>query len=450
MLEEYQKHNLFKDNIGRFESADPQLAPLRSLKLVHPMNWWSDVDWEKPGILILTGGRQIGKSTSTKLLIAHVLREKLFSASSIFYLPCDQIFDAGHLSRVVRFFLDAQESSHNRFLLIIDEITFVPEWDRVIKALADEGWFRRGFCVLTGSDSVILHESAMRFPGRRGTAAQVDFHLLPLSFHDFVGLVRPAVLREPAQHVDELFLLFQQYLQCGGFLRAINELHTGGEISAATYATFEQWIRGDCLKRRKNEVHLLALLHALLAIGVSQNTYSGLTERVGSMSKETLLDYCRLLERMDVLFTLQAFDQNSRRGFPKKARKFHFCDPFIRTTIARWLAREGFAVPTLDEAMHVEACVAAQYHRRLPSYYLKAVGEVDLVVVHDKKFLPIEVKWTRGLRPNDLSQLGKYSNAIVLTKQRDESVIDGIRAIPLPRFLVEYDTAEMLQSLIRP
>ncbi|MBI2346551.1 MAG: ATP-binding protein [Deltaproteobacteria bacterium] len=445
MLDEYIRHNLFLDGLERFTMEDPQLALLQDISYVHPLDWWMAIDWAKPGIIILTGGRQIGKSTSLKLCIKHVLQDRAFSPSTIFYLPCDQIIDATHLNRVLRLFLDAMIMPTPRFLLIIDEVTFVTDWDRVIKALADEGWFRHGFCILTGSDSVILQEATVRFPGRRGNAARVDFHLLPLSFREYVALIQPHILSAPSEQTETLFALFQQYLQCGGYLRAINELHQHGEIGAATHMTFEQWIRGDCLKRGKSEPHLLSLLHALLAVGVSQVTYSGLTERVGSMSKETLLDYCRLLERMDVLFTLQAFDQNTRQGFPKKARKFHFCDPFIRTTVARWLAREGLASTPIDEATLVEATVAAQFHRRLPCYYIKAAGEVDLVLVVGKTFLPIEVKWSRTLRPNDFAQLRKYSPAVILSKQPAVGTIEDTPSIPLPLFLLEHHSAEAVR-----
>ena len=51
-----------------------------------------------------------------------------------------------------------------------------------LKALADEGAVQSGLCLLTGSDSAILKEATMRFPGRRGNAAITDFHLYPLTF----------------------------------------------------------------------------------------------------------------------------------------------------------------------------------------------------------------------------------------------------------------------------
>lgn len=436
MLDEYKIHNQFWNDRERFLKEDPHLSFLQHLAYVHPLDWWKNIDWKEPGILILTGGRQIGKTTSLKLLTKHILQKSLFHQRSIFYFPCDLILDVNQLVHTLRFFLDS--IPQGPFLLLIDEITFVPHWDRAIKALADEGRFKNGFCLITGSDSVILKEAAQSFPGRRGQASKVDFHLLSLDFHDYVSLVQSSILKNPQENLSLLFQLFSNYLQCGGFLRAINDWHQKGHITEATYATFEQWIRGDILKRGKNEEHLCTILKTIYEVGVTQNSYSGLTQKAGVMSKETFFDYCRLLRRMDILFTLEAFDQNTLRGFPKKARKFHFCDPFIRKTIEKWLFKTGRINKQIDESEEVEACIAGVLNKKIFTYYIKAEGEIDLVIVQGKQFFPIEVKWGAQLRPSDLKQLKKYSSSIILTKLHQAGEIEGIRCLPVPLFLIEY------------
>ncbi len=448
MLEEFRRHNLFLENFSLFQKHDPHLAYLRTLNYVAPLDWWAALDWACPGIFILTGGRQIGKSTSTKLLIEDVLRKKTVPARSIFYLPADQILDHAHLTRLIRFFLEGLPQDRSPFLLIVDEVTFVKEWDRSIKALADEAWFRRGFCILTGSDSVILKEAASRFPGRRGKADQVDFHLLPLTFKDYLRLVSPDLLKIKKHRSHELFDFFSKYLRCGGYLRAINDLHSGGQVTLSTYATFEQWVKGDFSKRGKSEENLLQVLQALFEVGVSQSSYSNLTKHVGHLSKDTLIEYMQLLERMDIVHTLEAYDSSSKIGFPKKAKKFHFADPFIQQTLENWLIRERRLNDQTEESFRVESCVVNQYFPKLPCYYLKAEGEIDLVIVLGKRFLPVEVKWTRQLRPKDLIQLKKYKTSVLLSRSEEEALYEGVRMYPLPQFLIDYDDKENLGSLL--
>lgn len=439
MLDEFKIHNLFWESEAKFTAEDPHLSALRGLVFVHPMDWWRRLDWNTPGIVILTGGRQIGKSTSTKLLIRDVLAKKRVAPRTTFYLTCDRIFDAREFDRLLRFFLDRLPAPAVPFLLIIDEVTYVRDWHRIIKALADEGRFRYGFCLLTGSDTAILKEASSSFPGRRGDADKTDFHLFPLGFTDYVRLVDPDLLCSSSEKLPALFEKFSVYLECGGFLRAINDWHRDGRVHTASYATFEQWIRGDFIRRGKSEDYLAATLQSLVEIGISQATFTTLTQRLALFSKETFMDYYALLERMDIAFTLQAFDQNTHLGFPKKARKFHLSDPFLLRVVERWLTEESRLAHPVEEAARVESLVAGCLHRKGPLYYIKAEGEVDLVQVADKTFMPIEVKWSKQIRPGDLKQLKKYPRSVILTRLPAVSTIDGIRAVPVPLFLIEKE-----------
>lgn len=434
MLNFGQIHNQFRDDFDKFSTIDPHLRALASLKYQHELNWWQNLTLNIPGIYILTGGRQIGKSTSCKLLIKHCINRQLFTPQAIFYLTCDEVFDAKQLGETLRLIL--AELAQHYFLLIIDEITYVKDWDRVIKSLADEGYFQKGVCLLTGSDTLILKEAAMRFPGRRGTAKQVDFHLYPLSFAEYVRLQTSST--QPIAIQDSL-KYFKNYLLCGGYLRAINDLAKYNEITPATFLVYEQWIRGDFLKQGKNEETLLMLLRALLQVGVSQISYSALTQKIGLISKETCIDYCRLLERMDILFNLQAFDQNKKQGFPRKARKFHFFDPFIYRTIQNWLQREGHLNIPINESGLVEAVVASHCHRLEKTFYFKGQGEIDVIWLPKQLIQAIEIKWSEQLRPLDLKTLKQFKQGIILTKNPYHGNIENITSLPVYEFLISLD-----------
>ena len=85
--------------------------------------------------------------------------------------------------------------------------------------------------VLTGSDLVIIQEARMRFPGRRGAADIVDFHLYPLNFSETVQLktdlaseisdqLMDSRVTPPGDAVRKLYRAFDNYLIHGGFLTA--------------------------------------------------------------------------------------------------------------------------------------------------------------------------------------------------------------------------------------
>lgn len=435
MIEEFMNHNLFWKDLELFKRQDPHLSFLKGLKFVHPLDWWREIDWSQPGIYLLTGGRQLGKTTSTKLLIDDSLKTNRFFPQNIFYLPCDQLESHLDLGRMIRLFL---EQISGPFLIIVDEVTYVREWDRAIKALADEGQFRRGFCIVTGSDSIILKEAMSRFPGRRGEAEKTDFHLTPLDFREYLELTDPPLLA--SGNAEKLFEPFDAYLQCGGYLRAINNLHQQGTVSPATFATFEQWIRGDFEKRGKSSEQLCQILKALLETLGSQVTFSTLAQRIGEISKPTVIDYCQMLERLDILFDLQAYDQNKRIGFPRKARKFHFWDPFILETVSRWLRRDLHLKQEIDlTSVKVESVTASTFKRRFPTFYHKGKGEIDVVTLVYKKPVCLEVKWTGQIRSWDLEELQKKKPSFILTKISSPGILSGVQAIPLPLFLINFE-----------
>lgn len=437
MFNEYIAHNLFQKGMEQYLSADPQLLSLQGLSFVHPMDWWRLIRWDQPGIYILTGGRQIGKTTSAKLLLKHLLQEKIFSPAELFYLPCDQIDSQRQLGERVRLILEELAKPSGRFVLIVDEVTFVEGWDRAVKALADEGWFRKGFCILTGSDSVVLKDAAGRFPGRRGEAEQTDFHLHPLSFAQYVALTKPEISTAQPPDLEALLSCFQNYLLCGGYLKAINELHAKGKISEAVHRIFEQWIQGDFEKRGKSSHLLLGVLKNLFETMGSQITYSSLTHRMGEVSKETFIDYCNLLERMDVIFPLQAFDQNKKIGFPKKARKFHCRDPFIMDTLRHWLVRERLIeARDVMESEKVEGTVAAHCKMKFPTYYVKGKGEIDVIGILGNQIKAIEVKWTKQVRSLDASELKKFRNSVIVSRQH-QGAYQEIPLVPVPLFLLQ-------------
>ena len=126
---------------------------------------------------------------------------------------------------------------------------------------------------------------------------------------------------------------------------------------------------------------------------------------------------------------------------PKKPRKLMFSDPFIFHAVRAWLTPsrapyEEQVQPALNDpewsARLAESVVTTHYRRRFPTYYIKAEGEVDVAYVVGNRFRPIEVKWTGQLRPKEIKQIRKYSNALILSKTRHPGMIMGVPSRPLP------------------
>ena len=259
-----------------------------------------------------------------RLLVTQVV-----TPNQIAFISGDIIDDYHQLLRICQSYLEPDTR-----ILIVDEVTYIREWDRAIKFLADTGALERISVMLSGSDSGVLSEARSRFPGRRGMSDRQDFELLPLSFRQCVALKLPQLTEYSDDVLEEQW---EEYLLHGGYLTAINQYVDAQKIPVATLATYSDWIRGDFLKRNKNENTLMEVVTSLLQRLGSQITWNALAKSLSIEHPATLASYVEMLSTMSVVVVQSALDQNKLRAAPKKAKKIHVVDPFIYHALYNWI-----------------------------------------------------------------------------------------------------------------
>ncbi len=449
----FHPHNTHLEQHEVFSSVDPYLRRLADYPLVHHSSLLKRLP-DSPGIFTITGGRQVGKTTLLKQWMSTLLSRNIPS-HSILFLTGEIIDDHHSLVRIVTEL--AEEYDRLKYLLI-DEITYIRDWDKGIKYLADAGFLDQVTLVLTGSDSVIIQEARSRFPGRRGEEDIVDFHIYPLNLYETVRLKKRFTSDElnmlstnpkpPVPLVERLFTEFDEYLVHGGFLTAMNNMAEHGRILPATFYTYSDWIRGDILKRRKQEHYLREIVNGIIKRYGSQVTWNNMLADLSIDHPQTVSDYMNLLVSMDAVFIQHALREDKLTAAPKKAKKILFTDPFIYHALFAWIHQDKdpflHQVKQLSSqkeryARIVESCAVAHCRRHFPTYYIKARGEVDIAYVENKRFLPVEVKWTGQLRPGELAQVKKYSNSRIWAKSFKHNELDGVPVDPLPLALFRLD-----------
>jgi predicted AAA+ superfamily ATPase len=430
----FSYNNTHLDNPNTFSDVDPHLRKLKTQPYVFESPLLQLFPFGIPGVYTLGGGRQIGKTTFLKQWIASLLQRGV-PATSILFLTGELIYDHYSLLHIMREALEEMSPKDTLHYIIIDEVTYIREWDKAIKFLADSGLLEKCVVVLTGSDLVLMNEARMRFPGRRGRHHQVDFHYYPLSFREYVDLVY-------RKKEESLYEAFQGYLLHGGFLTAINDIAIHGEIQASTFQTYSDWIRGDFLKRGKKEKNLRDLLSAILKTYGTQVTWVTLTHHIEIDHPKTIQDYVDLMQSMDALFIQEALIEHKLIAAPKKAKRLFFSDPFIYHAIRMWLEPKYRPVAAFEDPSVLSSLVetgAINIIRRLyPTYYIKAEGEVDVAYVKDSAFHPIEIKWTNQTRPKDIKQIKKYPQGQIWSKVNEPHMLEHIPVLPLPKALYEF------------
>jgi predicted AAA+ superfamily ATPase len=456
MIDELDIHNQFKESLSRYLDFDPHLRRLKKVPFIFKSTLLTENPFHIPGIYQITGGRQIGKTTFLKQFIQYLLEKKKVRPENVLFITGEIIEDHNILRRIAESFCK-NLTGHGH--LFIDEVGYIKDWDRSIKYLADAGYFEDTSVILTGSDSKIIRTAMKRFAGRRGASDQVDFDFYPLSFMEFICLIRDELqplCKDLAEvsltdenekfniHLAEINDLLHNYLIHGGYLPAINEYYRSKTIPKSVLNTYVQWIRGDILKHNKTENYLFEIIKGIKATYNSQISWNSLSKYLSIEHHKTVSDYCQILESMHVLHIQEALLEHKLTGAPKKNRKIFFCDPFIDHALSIYLDPQ-LTIEKIFERMsnnevassYVEALCVDHCKRWLPTYYIKGPkGEVDLALVLENKFYPIEVKWTRQVRGVSLKQISTYKNGIVLTPERRGRAMNCL-FVPLARFLIK-------------
>jgi len=446
MKDELLVHNYFREDLQRFLGGDPHLkrAALQPFSYVSPLV--DTREFLQPGIFMLTGGRQVGKTTLLKQWIAKMLKGGVAGPDQIIFMTGELIRDDSELRRDITAELDGKRGWQ---IIVVDEISYVKDWDKAVKFLADAGILENTTLILSGSDSAMLRDAMKRFAGRRGRAGRVDFLFFPLGFAETVKLKAPelcgvidasrnagyaADTPEYDENLQRLELLFDEYLLHGGYLTAIADYMRAGRIEEATYRTYAEWLRGDVLKHNKQEKYLFEVLRGIIRTYATQVSWVSLSKDLSIEHHKTVSDYIAILEDMHAVRIQEALAEHTLSAAPKKAKKLYFEDPFILHAVENMLGRPR---NDIEPALAETAAVIHFARRQGKTYYIKGnKGEVDIASVNGKGFFPVEVKWSRQIRPDEIKQILCYPRGLILYRGSRTRSIAHIQCVPLVRYLL--------------
>ena len=374
---------------------------------MHRVRWVPDeseqVSLEPFSLNFVSGPRQVGKTTMLKLLINRLLQHT--NPKAILYVSCDELADYKELGETLDTYLDAKASwGVKTSYIFLDEVTFVNEWWRAVKARIDDGSLLYSSVTVTGSASMELLKQREMFPGRRGHG--VDVIMRPLSFHAYLVKVvgiKPAVIEDigslrRAIEANKLYSQtiarsFRTYLETGGFPPAIRELTEHGRVGEASRRAFLDGLRGDWLRVGKNESTMKEVISYLLEARAAPVSWLSIAKNTSITSPHTARSYVDVLKDLMTVIILSYIDP-SGRTIHRKNRKIHFSDPFIHKTLAAYCGQKVY-----EDAL-IEGVVASHLARQYNTGYWRNKTEVDCVVVEEGEIYGFEVKTGMGQPPS--------------------------------------------------
>jgi len=132
----------------------PKIEELRERPFVLEVGFGLDELPEEPGIILVRGARQYGKSTWLQQEIAKTVES--FGPGSAFTIDGDELRDGSGLIETIRGLLPLYASRAPVRRLFIDEVTAIADWQTALKRLIDRGELKRVLVVTTGSKAADL------------------------------------------------------------------------------------------------------------------------------------------------------------------------------------------------------------------------------------------------------------------------------------------------------
>ena len=162
---------------------------------------------ETPEVIILTGLRRVGKTTTMKCLIRYLIEVKKIPPQYCFYVSTDD-YQLSQLSLIE--LLDTYRklmkiSVNEQIYVFFDEITFVNHFQIQLKNIYDKGKVK---CVVSSSSSSILQDDSALLTGRKRVTA-----INPLDFTEYLAF-KQIQLGKADQALLETYFL--EYMQAGG------------------------------------------------------------------------------------------------------------------------------------------------------------------------------------------------------------------------------------------
>lgn len=344
---------------------------------------------EQYPVLLLTGPRQVGKTT----MLEHLIEVEGKGRKKV---SLDDLTLRELAKTDPKMFFQLYQPP-----LLIDEVQYAPELFPYIKIMVDER-HQPGDFWLTGSQLFKMMEGV-----QESLAGRVALlHLSPLSQSEIMkrppeppfSLELPLLSeRQNGRQMLNTPEVFQRIHQ-GGMPALVTGTYSNASIFYSSY--IDTYMERD-VRRLSNDIDSLKFLRFLRSVAArtsQQVNYKGIADDV-EIDQTTAKNWLHVLEALGIIFLLEPYSNNVLKR-TVSTPKLYFYDSGIVCYLTRWSSPETAMEGAMSGALLENYTVAeiiktyqnAGQEPFLYYYRDKDAREIDLILERDGKLFPIEIK----------------------------------------------------------
>jgi predicted AAA+ superfamily ATPase len=393
---------------------------------------------KRKAAIILTGARQVGKSTMLKTVLKGVR-----------YISLDNPTVRAGAVENPSGFLEVYKTP-----IIIDEIQKVPKLFEFIKEKVDDTG-KKGQYYLTGSQSFkLMHGVTESLAGRAGIITMLGLSLREINNIDYTASFLPvnkhfsalSQMKKKHSYTDIAEIIHK------GSFPELYETKTKLEDWADYYASYLQtYVERDI--RDITNVHdmgaFIKFVKAVSALSGEQLNYTTLAEICG-MDVNTTKRWVSILETSGLVYILQPYYNNLNKRLIKTP-KIYFLDTGLLCYLCGWNTPQqltsGARWGHIFETYVVGEILKSYYNNGVlypPLYYYrdKEKNEIDLIIEDGGTLYPVEIKTSSDPNKNMVKGFGILKNipekkagegALICLSKNLLPLVDNVMIVPVDR-----------------
>ena len=380
-------------------------------------------------VVLVTGARQVGKST----LLKHCDENRN-------YVSLDDLSERELAINEPKLFLETHKTP-----LIIDEIQYAPNLLSYIKLIVDKS-DKKGQYWLTGSQQFHLMKNVSEsLAGRVGILDLMGLSLAELSqtpnnepFFPDLEYIEKRRENHKNYSTSDIFKIIYN-----GSFPALNNQDEFQDRNAFYSAYIRTYIERDIryLSSISNEMKFLNFIRVVAARTGQVLKYSELANAV-DISEPTAKTWLSVLVSSNIVYLLEPYYRNITKRMTKMP-KIYFLDTGLCSYLTGWSSPEVIEKGAMNgaffETFVVSEILKSYRHngeRPLIYWYRDTQQkEIDLLIERDGKLHPIEIKLTSNPNKSMLKHFNVLDNqgygGLICMRESDIPLTEDVSAIPI-------------------